>query len=555
MTENYIYQYYQKINDGSIVAGKWIHMLYKRIVDGIESGEYHLDLKKANKAVMFIEQFCHHPKGKWAPKSIAEAGGLQLWQRAMISCIYGIVDENGVRVWREVFTVIGRKNGKSLLASGITEEEVFARGVYGADAYFVAPKLEQADIVFSDFRNSVNAEPELAALVKSRKSDLYISETNTSIKKIACKASTADGFNPQVSICDEVAAWKGDQGIKMYEVMTSALAAREDPLIVAITTANYINNGIYDELFKRSTAFLMGHSNEKRILPFLYTIDDLSKWNDLTELQKSLPNLGVSVGVNYILEEIAKAETSFSNKAEFLCKQCCIKQNSSQAWLTAETVEKCCGEALRLEDFRSTYCVGGIDLSQTTDLTSCCAVIERGGELYVFSRFFLPAEKLQEATERDGIPYQAYVQRGILQLSGENFVDYDDCFRWFKSLVEEYEIYPLQTGYDKWMAQNLVKDMEDYGFHMDDVYQGFNLTPVLREMEGLMKDGRVHIGDNDLLKIHLLDAALKMDTETNKVKLIKMSATAHIDGTAALSDALCVRQKWYNEIGVQLRNE
>lgn len=162
-------------------------------------------------------------------------------------------------------------------------------------------------------------------------------------------------------------------------------------------------------------------------------------------------------------------------------------------------------------------------------------VIEKGGELYVFSQFFLPAEKIQEATERDGIPYQAYVQRGILKLSGENFVDYDDCFQWFKALIEKHEVYPLQVGYDKWMAQNLVKDMEQYGFHMDDVYQGFNLTPVLREMEGLMKDGKVHIGDNDLLKIHLLDAALKMDTETSKVKLIKMSPTAHIDGTAALS--------------------
>ena len=554
-SRNYIYEYYQKINDGSIVAGKWIHLLYDYIIHGIEGKEFFLDLKSANRAVRFVELFCHHSKGPLAPKSIGEAGGLQLWQRAMLSCVYGIVDEKGMRLWREVFCVVGRKDGKSLLASGIAEIETFARGVYGADAFFIAPKLDQTDIVFSDYWQSVSAEPELAALAKKRKSDIYIESSNTSIKKIAFSAKKSDGFNPQIAICDEVAAWPGDAGIKQYTVMTSALGARPDPLIVAITTANYINDGIYDELFKRSTRFLLGDSKEKRLLPFLYMIDDLSKWNDLTELQKSIPNLGVSVSVDFMLEEIAKAEQSLANKAEFMCKYCDIKQNSSQAWLSTATVEKCSGSPIRLEDFRGSYCVGGIDLSQAIDLTSCCVVIQKDGQLYVFSQFFLPAEKIEEATERDGIPYQAYIQRGFLKKSGENFVDYDDCFDWFKGLIEKYEIFPLQIGYDKWMAQNLVKDMENYGFHMDDVYQGFNLTPVLHEMEGLMKDGKIHIGDNDLLKIHFLDSALKSDTETSKVKLVKMTATSHIDGMAALSDAMCVRQKWYEEIGEQLKNE
>lgn len=553
-SHNYIYEYYQKINDGSLVAGKWIHLLYDYIVRGIERKDFYLDLKKANKAVLFIETFCHHSKGPLAPKSIAEAGGLELWQKAMISTIYGIVDENGQRIWHEVFTLVGRKVGKSLLASGIAEYETFARGVYGADAYFIAPRLDQTEIVMNDYWQSVSAEPELSALAKKRKSDVYIESTNTSIKKIAFSSKKSDGFNPQIAVCDEIAAWVGDAGIKQYTVMTSALGSRPEPLIVAITTANYVNDGIYDELFRRATRFLLGDSKEKRLLPFLYTIDDLSKWNDLTELQKSIPNLGVSVTVDFMLEEIAKAEQSLANKAEFMCKYCCIKQNSSQAWLSTETVDKCMGQPLSLEDFCGCYCVGGIDLSQTTDLTSCCIVIEKNSQLYVFSRFFLPEEKIEEATERDGIPYQAYIQRGILTPSGSNIVDYDAVFQWFKDLIEKYEILPLKVGYDKWMALNLVKDMEQYGFHMDDVYQGFNLTPVLREMEGLMKDGKIHIGDNDLLKIHFLDSALKMDTETSKVKLIKMNVNAHIDGMAALSDAFCVRQKWYSEIGAQLQN-
>jgi phage terminase large subunit-like protein len=96
--------------------------------------------------------------------------------------------------------------------------------------------------------------------------------------------------------------------------------------------------------------------------------------------------------------------------------------------------------------------------------------------------------------------------------------------------------------------------MKAYGFHMDDVYQGTNLSPVLRDMEGYIKDGKTHIGNNDLLKIHFLNSALKLDAESNKVKLIKLAPAAHIDGMAALSDAFCVRQKYYGQIGAQLSN-
>ena len=214
-----------------------------------------------------------------------------------------------------------------------------------------------------------------------------------------------------------------------------------------------------------------------------------------------------------------------------------------------------CFSPLALEEFRDCYCVGGIDLSRTTDLTACTAVIEKGGTLYVFARFFLPAERIEEATARDGIPYQAYIQRGFLVPSGDNYVDYRDCFAWFRTLVERYQIFPLKIGYDRYTAQYLVQEMKQYGFHMDDVFQGTNLTPVIRETEGLIKDGVFAIGDNDLLKIHLLDMALKTEAESGRCRPVKINASAHIDGGAALLDAMTVRQKYYAEIGEQLRNE
>lgn len=548
--DNYILAYYQRICDGSEVVGRWVRLIYEYIVKGLENKLFFYNHKKAQAAILFIETFCHHHEGALAPGLIR----LELWQKAFLSVLFGILDETGARQFREVFLVIGRKNGKTLLAAAIAEYCTFLDGEYGGRIYFAAPKLEQATLCFEAYHQMILQEPELNRLAQKRRTDIYVKDGNTTAKPLAFSAKKSDGLNISLCVADECASWQGDNGLKFYEVIKSSFGARRQPILLAMSTSGYINDGIYDELMKRSTRFLLGDSKEKRLLPILYMIDDTAKWNDINELRKANPNLGVSVTVDYMLEEVAVAEGSLSKKAEFLTKYCNIKQNSSQAWLSTETVEKAYSKPLSLDDFRGSYCVGGIDLSRTTDLTACCVVIEREGRLYVFSKFFLPGERIQEATARDGVPYNIYIQRGILQASGDNFVDYHDCLNWFKMLVEQYEIFPLEVGYDRYCAQYLVQEMERYGFHMDDVFQGFNLSPVIMEMEGMMRDGVIDIGDNDLMKVHLLDCALKKDNESGKSKLIKLNANAHIDGAAALVDSLTVRQKWYADIGERLMN-
>lgn len=548
---NYILAYYQAIVDGSEVVSRWVRMLYEFIVKGLELRLFYYDGRKAQAAIRFIEAFCHHHEGTLAPGLIK----LELWQKALISLIFGIVDEDGARHFREVFVVIARKNGKTLLAAAIAAYCTFLDGEYGGEIYFAAPKLEQAGLCFNAYYQMILQEPELSAMAKKRRTDIYIAHSNTTAKPIAFSAKKSDGFNISLGVADEVASWAGDQGLKFYEVLNSSLGARRQPILLSITTAGYIADGIYDELMKRSTRVLLGDSKERRLLPVLYMIDDIEKWDDINELRKANPNLGVSVSVNYLLEKIAVAEGSLSAKSEFLTKYCCLKQNSSLAWLNAQDVDKCISEHLELDQFRGSYCVGGIDLSRTTDLTSCCVVIQKNGKLYVISKFFLPAEKIDDATAKDGVPYRAFIQRGLLQESGDNFVDYTDCLEWFRMLVRDYEILPLKVGYDRYNSQYLTQSMKQDGFHMDDVYQGENLSPVIDELEGEIKNGNVIIGDNDLLKMHLLDSALKQNTETQRKRLIKVSAGVHIDGTAALLDAMTVRQKWWNEIGGQLMNE
>lgn len=549
---NWILAYYQGIMDGSIVVGRWVRLLYEKIVHGIEDGTYIYDQAKANTAIRFIETFVRHNKGTLAPGLLK----LSLWQKAAISCIFGIVDEEGNRQFREVMMVIGRKCGKTLLASAIMAYMVYAEGEFGQEVYCIAPKLDQSDLVYSAFEFTVDHTPAFASRTRKRGriGDLFVPESNSTIKKIAFSEKRADGYNPQLTVADEIASWPGDRGLKQYEVMISGTGARKQPLMVAISSAGYVNEGIYDELFKRSTRVLQGDSQERRLLPFLYTIDDPRKWNDINELRKSLPGLGVSVPVDFILDEIATASESLSKRSEFLCKYANVKQSSSMAWLPETAVLASAGTRMELSDYCDSYAVAGIDLSRTTDLTAATVVIEKDGILNVFAHFWLPGEKIEEATARDGLPYQVYIQRGLMSASGDNVIDYRDVYAWMTSLIEEYRIYPLMVGYDRYSAQYLIQDLKGYGFQVDDVFQGNNLTPVIRETEGLLRDGKIRIGDNDLLKVHLIDSALKVDAESERCKLVKLRKNGHIDGTAALLCAMCVRQKHWQMIGEQLRN-
>jgi len=552
---NPILEYYQAIVSGAVVVGQWVRMLYAMIITSLENHEYTYDARKAARAIRFIEGFCRHHEGALAPGKIK----LELWQKAFIACLFGLVDEDGSRHFREVVLLIGRKNGKTLLAAAIAACAIYIDGEYGARVYFCAPKLDQARLCFEAFFQMIQKEPELGSLAKKRRTDIYIEQNNASAMPLAFSAKKSDGLNPHLTVCDEIAAWPGDAGLKQYEVLKSALGARRQPILLSISTAGYISEGIFDELVKRSTAVLRGDSRERRLLPVLYMIDDPEKWNDISELQKANPNLGVSISVDYLLEEIAVAENSLSKRAEFLCKYCNVKQNSSMAWFGAEDLRKMFGWNYTLEDFRNSYALGGIDLSQTTDLTACCVLIEREGVIWCFCQFFMPSEKVAEATARDGIPYGIYAQRGLLTLSGDNFVDYRDCYKWFTDLIEKYKILPLAVGYDRYSAQYLVQDMEAYGFHMDSVFQGFNLTGVEDNFEGLLKSGLFRCADdNDLLKLHMMDAAQMTETGTSahaRKKLVKMSKNAHVDGVAAILDAMCMRANKWTELGSQLRNE
>lgn len=549
--DNWIFKYHEAIQKKEVIVGVWVRLCFEILTTGLLNGEWEFNEKKANKAIKFIENFCHHSEGR------SDLLHLELWQKAIVSAIFGIMDKTtGYRQFREVFIIVARKNGKTLFAAAIAAYMTYIDGEYGAKVYFLAPKLDQADLVYDAFYQIVQSDDELDSITKKRRSDISIKAFNTSVKKIAFNSKKSDGFNPQLVVNDEMEAWPGDQGLKQYEVMTSALGARKQPLIISIATAGYVNDGIFDELFKRATAFLKGNSREKRLLPFIYMIDDIEKWDSIEELKKSNPNLGVSVSAEYYLEQIEIARNSISKKVEFMTKFCNIKQNSAVAWLDYWDVMKCVHEEkpLSLEDFKGCYCVGGIDLSRTTDLTAASIVINRDGINHIFTRFYMPQKRYEVAINEDNTPYNIYRDRGFLFISGENQVDYKDVYNWFIELVKVYKIKPLKIGYDRYSANYLVEDLKTAGFHTDDVYQGTNLTPVLHEFEGNLKDGLFDFGDNSMLAAHFLNVAVDINLNDSRMKPVKIEKRMRIDGAMSVFDALTMVSKYHNEIGKKLLN-
>lgn len=537
----YLELYKEQIKEGKAVVGKWIQLNIEYIENGLKEGHFFYNDKKADEAIVFIERFCHHVEGK---TSLIK---LEPWQKYFLSCVFGIVDSNGNRQFREIVLIMGRKQGKSLLAGAIEVKIAFTEREAGMQIYNLAPKLEQAHIIFNVAYNMIDRVPSLAKRMRKRRADMYFPSWNCTLKPIAFNSKKSDGFNPSAVTYDEFAAWEGDRGLAMYNVMLSAQGARKQPLNIACSTANYIDDGLYDELMARSTSVLLGTSEETRLLPFIYMVDDVKKWDDMNELKKAMPNLGVSVSYEFIEEEIRKAKGSHDYKLEFMTKYCNVKQNSISAWLSSQEIKKTICEKLDPEDFRGCYGVGGIDLSRTTDLTAASIVIRKNGLDYVLTQFFMPENKIDELSDRDHIRYRKFVDLGFLTPSGQNFVRYEDVADWFKMMRDKYEIVCCVVGYDRYSSQYLVDKMQNDGYHMDDVIQGTNLTSIINDFGGLLRDGVVRTGTNGLLQSHFASVALKKAANDNRVRPEKVDQRKHIDGFVSVIDAYTVRAKWYEK--------
>ena len=251
--DNWILSYYQGIKNGSIAVGRWIELLIDHLVEGLQKKSFFYDPVKANAAIDWIEENTFHTEGELAPGKLK----LELWQKCFLAALFGIVNKDGRRQFREAALVVARKNGKSLFAAAIAKYIWMVDGGFGTKIYNIAPKLDQADIIYNNIWQMVLLDPAYqqmkedlserdehnkkvkddSMLPRHRVTDLYITSTNSTIKKIAFSAKKSDGFNPSLCICDEIASWEGDNGLKQYEVMKSGMGARPEGILLSCTTS------------------------------------------------------------------------------------------------------------------------------------------------------------------------------------------------------------------------------------------------------------------------------------------------------------------------------
>jgi len=534
---NYIREYWNKIQSGEIVACKRLIQQYQKLIDELDNPRdpWVFDLEKANQPIKFIEQFCKHSKGKWIGKPVK----LDLFQKAKIQAVYGFVHkETGFRRCREVFTLVGRKNGKSTEKAATGNYMMVGDGEGGAEVYSVATKKDQARIVWTEAHNMVAQSPALSKHVRKRKTDLYFPVTFSKFEPLASDSNSLDGLNTHYCIMDELHAIKDRN---LYDVMKQSMTAREQPILDMITTAGFVRECIFDSIYTYACNVLDGIVEDERFLAFIYELDDRSEWTDFRMWEKANPGLGVIKDFAELAANVERAKNDPDFLPTVLTKDFNVRDTVAGTWLTFDQINN--EETFDIEELRDRYAIGGADLSSTTDLSCATLLVMKPGsdKKYCLQQYFLPADLIEQRVKEDKIPYDKWAQRGLLTLCEGNKVNYSDVTAWFRKMYEEYGIMPLWIGYDPWNSQYWVQEMQDMNLNMIVVRQGYKtLSQPMKEMGADLSAKKINYNNNPILKWCLTNTSVKRDENDNIRPVKGQSQRQRIDGAVSLLIAYTV---------------
>ena len=541
---NYIAEYNAKIQSGEIAASRRVKAIYARLAADAANtdGTYIFDETRANRPIEFIERFCKHSKGEWAGQGIR----LELFQKAFIQALYGFVDvQTGLRQYRESFFLVGRKNGKSTLLAGLALYMLTSDGEGGAEVYSTATKYAQARLLFDEAHNMIKQSPDLSKHFKKRKTDLYYSPTMSKFQPLARNSDTLDGLNCSFCVMDEL---HGVRDRNLYEVMRQSQAARRQPLLVMITTAGTVRECIFDDMYSHAAQVADGVIQDPRFLPILYELDDRAEWTDPKAWVKANPALCSIKKLDDLTAKVERAKQNRNELSGVLCKEFNVRETVKTAWLSFDDINN--EETFTLDDFRGAYCIGGVDLSITTDLTAASLLFMKRGDdkKYITQMYFLPADRLQERVQQDKIPYDKWFERGLLRLCAGNSINYSDVTEWFAETVKEYELFPAWVYYDSYSARYFVEEMALQGFNMVRCIQGAKTLSLPMQMLGAdLQAHRVIYNNNPILKWCLTNTGIQTDRNGNIVPIKNQSPRQRIDGAAALLDCYVGLYEHYNE--------
>lgn len=540
---DYVTKYYKEITEGRIVTSNRVTKMYKKLAEDIANPkEFIFDEKRGNRPIEFIERFCKHSKGEWAGKPVK----LELFQKAYIQALFGFIHKDTKRrKYKESLFLVARKNGKSTMLAGIALYMLIADNEAGAEVYGVATKKDQSKIIFDEVCNMVSQSPELRRFIKKRKSDLYSALTMSKLVPLGKNSDTLDGLNSHLVIMDELHSIKDRN---LYEVMKQSQSARRQPLLVMITTAGTVRECIYDDMYDYAVKVVDGVITDNTFLPILYELDSKEEWKDPTKWLKANPALGTVKKLSDLADKVERAKQSPKDLSGILCKDFNIRQTLSSAWLTFEDIDNT--SKFDIEKFRGSYAIGGADLSITTDLT--CATLlmidKDTGERCIHQMYWLPEDNFFKRVTEEKIPYDKWLELGLLRLCKGNTISYSDVTQWYLEMVNKQGITPAWIYYDSYSAKYWVEEMESYGFNMVRCIQGAKTLSLPMQLLGAdLQAKKVNYNNNPMLKWCLTNTGIQTDRNGNIVPIKNQSPKQRIDGTASLLDAYVGLQEHYNE--------
>ena len=554
-----IEEYYKWIIDNPGKVCNKIKTIYKRLVEDIktekeisftkegktETHKYHFDKEKAQRPIEFIEKYCKQSKGKWNGKQLK----LQLFQKAMLEATFGFVDENGFRKYKKVIFFVARKNGKSVLDSAIANYMLVADKEGGAEIYSVATKKEQAKIVWDEAKRMIKKSPALNKRIRCLIGGIYYDAKDSYFRALASDSNSLDGLNSHCVIADEVHAWKDKN---LLDVMYDSMSAREQPLLIETSTMGTVRQNVFDIEYDYASQVIDGIIQDETLLPIIYELDDEKEWTNEECWYKANPSLNVIKSLKDLRDKVERAKANPIELVNLLCKDFNVRQNSMNAWLTFEDLNN---EEI-YNEWKDSYCIGGVDLSSTTDL--CCGTILGvvKGKIRVKQMYWIPTNYLEKKITEDKIPYDKWLKMGWLRLSGDSKIDYHDITKWFIEELQENDLRPLWVGYDSWNAQFWCDDMKENGFDMVEVRQGYKTESApLKQMKADLMDKKINYNNNPILKWNLSNVAVKTD-ENDNIMITKEKSRQRIDGVASLMDAYVVfvnkRSEYLNYINEEV---
>lgn len=547
---NPILEYWEEIEKGNINVGDKIRRTYKKVVKDIKyPGEYFYSPKRGNHILEFAENFCRHSKGKCGGKRVK----LELWEKAHLATVFGFIDIEGNRKYRESILIVGKKNGKSLLASIVGLYMLTADGEMGPEVYAVATKKDQSKIIWLESKRMVRKSPALSKRVRSLVAELDTDFNDGVFKPLASDSDTLDGLNIHCVLMDEIHQWK--QGKALYDIMADGVSAREQPLVYITSTAGTIREDIYDQKYDEAEMVINGYDDpegykDEHLIAFIYEIDNRKEWTDESCWEKANPGLGTIKNKQTLKDKVEKAKKNPLLVKNLLCKEFNIRETSSEAWLTFEQANNT--ETFSAEDLKPRYGVGGVDLSSTTDLTAAKVLfkIPESEKIYTLSMYWIPEDLVEKRITEDKIPYDIWIEKGYVRTCKGNKISYKDVKAWFVEIQEKYDIYINMIGYDSWSAAYFVEDMQEYfgKAAMIPIIQGKKtLSQPMKNLGADLENNLIVYNNNPVDKWCLCNTAVDIDRNDNIQPIKTSKPRRRIDGTAALLDAYVVLQNNYNE--------